>query len=47
MLQRIDLTAGLGDLHSVLPRAATDVAAAAEAVAARSCPTCGRAAPTR
>ena len=33
MLQRIDLTAGLDDLNSVLPRAATDVAAAAEAVA--------------
>jgi len=32
MLQRIDLTAGLDDLNSVLPRAATDVAAAAEAV---------------
>jgi histidinol dehydrogenase len=33
MLQRIDLTAGLDDLNSVLPRAATDVAAAAEVVA--------------
>src|SRR3954453_8956255 len=33
MLQRIDLTAGLGDLSSVLPRAATDVATAADTVA--------------
>jgi histidinol dehydrogenase len=34
MLQRIDLRAGLDDLHSVLPRAATDVASAEGAVSA-------------
>ena len=33
MLQRIDLTAGLGDVRSVLPRAKADTASAAEAVA--------------